>query len=200
MEQNFNVGVMRPRLRHQPVRAKRPAVVDVSRHVVRLASVAAKALRQPARQEHGFGDAISVPPSHLHSKSQIHPWRSKLWRLARRGRLPPQWTFAQLWVPLIAVFMVAVDFVRKLRAFQYVQFVPHAVANLQFAELLATCGFVTDQSEERVVCRSRVYKPEGTPPGACRGGRERLGRSGGCPYTPGHLGCHRYTFGAFGCL
>ena len=43
MEQKFNVGVTRPRSRHQPVRAKRPAVVEVSKDVARLASLAAKA-------------------------------------------------------------------------------------------------------------------------------------------------------------
>ena len=39
------------------------------------------------------------------------------------------------------------------------------------------CGVVPDQSEERVVCGSRVYKSKRTPPGACGGSRERLGEA-----------------------
>ena len=35
--------------------------------------------------------------------------------------------------------MVAVEFVRRLDSFQYVQFVLDTVKHLQFAELLATC-------------------------------------------------------------
>ena len=42
-------------------------------------------------------------------------------------------------MPLFAVFLVAVEFVRRLGSFHYVQFVFHAVAHMQFAEVLGTC-------------------------------------------------------------
>ena len=58
-----------------------------------------------------------LPPIYIQYKSQVHQWQSKLWRLAKRVRLPPRWTFAQL-TPLFVLFLAAVEFVRRLRTFQ----------------------------------------------------------------------------------
>ena len=44
--------------------------------------------------------------------TQRRHWRSQLWQLARRVRLPPNWTFRDLWVGLFAIFLVAQMFAR----------------------------------------------------------------------------------------
>ena len=54
MEQDFNVGVTRPKSKPQPVRAKKPAVVEVSRDVAKLASLAAKARKTAGSAGAGF--------------------------------------------------------------------------------------------------------------------------------------------------
>ena len=116
-----------------------------------------------------------------------------MWRLARRVTHPSRWTFAQLWVPLFAVFMLAMEFVRRLDSFSYVQFLLVAVQHLQFVELSSTCIGISPDSPKKgasvgpghVNQRGHVQVPVDV---AERGFLTR----GMCACATAHMGLHCY--------